>query len=192
MGKLSSRFVLEEINRVIIPQVPHLLFEEADPIEIQSTGQRGRRRALATRLDLHALERDSRERAFWIELKTGPGSAEEMAEFQLDCSDCDDIENTVKTSGNIAFLFHVQMSKVPEPPTMRIIGNQIWWTDLFSFANAFLQTKPRRGNERKIAAYFDPSCFKRLEIFADYLIGAEMRKMLKRFDREGCPSLYRR
>jgi hypothetical protein len=191
MGRVSSAFALDQLRTLVQPRVPHLIFEEADPVLIQATAARGRRRQLATKLDLEALHAADRTRTFWIELKTGPGAIDKMAEFQLDCSDCDDIMNVVRTSGLPAFLVHCQIVKVPEPPTMRLAGDALWWTDLASFEAAFEDVHARRGNERKQAAYFDPSCFKPIESFGEFLVTGGLDRVVEALAAGGCPQLYR-
>lgn len=159
---------------------------------IQATSQRGRKRELATRLDLRAVRGADDEPAFWIEVKTGPGSLDEIREFQLDCSDCDDIMNAVITSGMPAFIVHCQMGKVPEPPTMRLVGQGVWWTTLTEFARSFKDVRPRRGNERKFAAYYGPDCFHPIETFGGFLSKGGLKREMARLAKSGCPQLYRR
>jgi hypothetical protein len=198
MGRISAAFALEQIRNVVQPIVPHLNFEEADPIIIQATARRGRRRELATKLDFKAVQKADGIPVFWLELKTGPGSIERpgqpdedaMAEFQLDCSDCDDITNTVISSGLPAILLHCQVVRHPEPPTMRIVGKALWWTDLESFTSKFKDVRARRGNERKQAAYFDTSCFQPIGALSDFLMGGWIERAKEALSKNGCPALY--
>lgn len=192
MGRLSAAYAIEKLRRVVQPQVPTLEFAEADPIEIQATARRGRPRVLATRLDLEVVHADSRVRAAWIELKTGPGAINEISEFQLDCSDCDDIENVVRTSGVPAILMHCQIAKSPEPPTMRLTGLDLWWTDLHSFAKAHTGVKPRRGNERKLAAYFATNCFRPIDGLGPHIASMLRMSSLPPAPATNCPALYDR
>jgi hypothetical protein len=190
MGHISAHYVLGRLAEVGRSAGERILFKEADPVSIQATGRRGGRREKAERLDLLATDRPSGEAMFWIEVKTGPGSPTEMSAFQLDCSDCDDITNTMGTSGLPAILIHSQIAKVPQPPTMRLIGSDAWWTDIFAFADAFQKTAPRRGNERKIAAYFSTSCFRPLADLVGYLVNKQYLADLERLRKGGVPALY--
>jgi hypothetical protein len=190
MGHISSQYVLGRLAEVGRSAGESILFKEADPVSIQATARRGRRREKAERLDLLATDRTTGEPLFWTEVKTGPGSATQMSAFQLDCSDCDDITNTMETSGLPAILVHCQIAKVPQPPTMRLVGNDAWWTDIFDFAEAFRQTAPRRGNERKLAAYFSISCFRPMGDLVGYLVNKQYRSDLARLRRDGVPVLY--
>ena len=191
MGRLSASFVLDALRTEVEPAVQQLKFEEADPVLVQATGRRGRRRELATRLDLQAVRRDDGAPCFWIEIKTGPGSIDEIPEFQLDCSDCDDIMNAVRVSGLPAFLVHCQMGKIPQPPTMRLVGHGVWWTTLPAFAEAFKDVRPRRGNERKHAAYFQTTCFSTLATFGQFLSDGGLDEQRAILAASGCPVLYR-
>jgi hypothetical protein len=193
MGRISAAFALDQIHKIVQPRVPQFVFGVADPIIIQATARRGRSRELATKLDFEALDKENASRVFWIELKTGPGAiGEDMAEFQLDCSDCDDIMNVVNTSGLPALLAHCQVAKHPEPPTMRITGIKLWWTDLESFAKSFKDVRARRGNERKQAAYFETDCFRELDELANFLEGGWLERATKATSKQGCPILYRK
>lgn len=191
MGRISANFALEQL-RAAAGVAGGLVFEETDPVVIQATGRRGRRRELATTLDLRARKLADNSPAFWVEIKTGPGSIDEISEFQLDCSDCDDIMNAVRTSGIPALLVHCQIAKFPQPPTMRLLGQAVWWTDLRAFANAFNAVRARRGNERKFAAYFDTKCFRPVATFGTFLAEGGHTAIAEALARDGCPTLYHR
>jgi hypothetical protein len=188
-GRVSAAYALARLREVVEPVLPDVVFNEADPVLIQAATRGGRRRTLATRLDLEALRRADGMRAFWVEVKTGPGAADEMGRFQLDCSDCDDIVNVVRTSGLPAFVVHCQVRKVPEPPTMRLTGHALWWTDLDTFRDSFIEIENRR-DERKRAAYFDPACFRPIESFGEFLSSGGLDEAIERLAADGCPGLY--
>lgn len=117
--------------------------------------------------------------------------AHSLAGFRMWRS-CDDIMNTVRSSGLPALLIHCQVMKVPEPPAMRITGTALWWTDLEQFASAFTDVRPRRGNERKEAAYFSPSCFQPIDTLGRFLSGGWLDRASRSLAGEGCPALYRK
>lgn len=190
MGHLSAHFALARLRQMADAAGLTTLFEEADPVSVQATSRRGGPRERATRLDLIARADRSGAPSFWLEVKTGPGSVDEMSAFQLDCSDCDDITNAMAVSGMPSVLLHSQMAKVPEPPTVRLVGKGLWWTDVFAFAEAFQEVKPRRGNERKLAAYFEASCFRPLESLAEYVASRTYARHAERLKAHGAPALY--
>jgi hypothetical protein len=190
LGKVTAEFALKQLNALHLK--PAYQFQEADPVLIQANTARGGRRKPATKLDLEAVDPSTGQRHFWIELKTGPGSIDEIPEFQLDTTDCDDIQNAVLTSGVPALLIHCQVEKQPSPPTMRLTPQGLWWTDLGAFAGSFIKAAPRRGNERKNAASFAPNCFQRIDTLAGFLAGGGIAKLAADLRAQGCAPLYKR
>lgn len=188
-GKVSASFVLAELNRVVVPLVPGLTFREVDPVVVQPYRQR-RRRVAATQLDIEALS--GGHRVFWIEVKTGPSAigAGGMPEFQLDCQDCDDISNTIATSSLPALLAHCQVGKTVQAPTMRIVGERVWWTDLWDFGAAFKTVFDRRGASRKKAASFETACFQELPALAALIQDGWLPAALDRIQAGDSPVLY--
>ena len=87
-----------------------------------------------------------------------------IREFQLDVNDYQDIVAVMRDKGLPAYLFHVQVTDDYTPPTKRSVGRDIWWVDLFSLRASFKKVATRR-DERKLAAYFDPSVFRPLNDF---------------------------
>lgn len=189
LGRVSQAFALQEWGRLVAPHVPDIAVEGVDAVTLRPYERRAGRRDLAEVLDFRAIE-DGRPAA-WIELKTGQRAIEELATFQLDHSDCDDILNVVRITSLPSYIFHVQLGKEYEPPSDRIVPHGAWWTDIYAMSDAFLRSERRRRNGGKMAAHFAPACFARLESLGAALRDGHHRTLRERMEREGPPPLYR-
>lgn len=150
-----------------------------------------RRREPASHLDYLIVKQPSGERVAWVEMKTGRSALSEMQTFQLDCSDCDDIINTVRQSGLPAYVCHVKITQQFLPPTSGFRGTAVWWTDLYSLAEHFLKTQMRRRwDGGKTAAHFAPDCFQPLDALFAALKECHAAHLAKRLATEGTPDLY--
>jgi len=189
LGRVSQAFAVEQWQRVVAPHALGITLEVVDTVTLSPYERRGRRRELAETLDLRARENGAP--VSWLELKTGQRSIGELATFQLDHSDCDDIINVVRATGLPAFVFHVQLGREYDPPGDRIVTHGIWWTDIYAMSEALVRSERRRRNGGKMAAHFSPSCFAPLESLGPALRDGRHRALLERLKREGPPSLYR-
>lgn len=186
-GRVAASFVLGHVARALGGVT--LRVAEVDSVIVRRPAKSGQKRPLATELDLHLLDAGG-VRVLWIEVKTGMNSVTQMKEFQLDCSDCNDIMNVVKISGVPALIAHAQVIKVPNAPTMRLVGQDAWWVDMYTFRDAFRHCVERRGDGRKKAAVFDPSCFKEMAELADFFSRGGIEQLTARMAQEGVPVLY--
>jgi hypothetical protein len=70
-------------------------------------------------------------RLFHIEQKAGPGSIDEMNEFQLDVNDFNDIAGAMNATRLPSYIIHVQVKHEYLPPTRRTNVVAMWWTDIY-------------------------------------------------------------
>lgn len=138
---------------------------------------------------------DSTEHLFGIEMKTGQagigrGAVRQMSEFQLDCSDCDDIATVAEKIGLPVFLVHAQVVERATPPTRRFEGIGYWWTDPYTMSER-CDRVANRAREVRPAAYYPVGMFRPLVEFAAYLESGELKTLRKRIAQEGrFPALY--
>lgn len=189
LGRVSQAFAVEQWQRVVTPYAPSITLQVVDTVTLSPYERRGRRRELAETLDLRAHENGAP--VSWLELKTGQRSIAELATFQLDHSDCDDIINVVRTTDLPAFVLHVQLGREFHPPSDHIVTHGIWWTDIYAMSEALVRSERRRRNGGKMAAHFSPACFAPLESLGEALRDGHHRALRERLEREGPPSLYR-
>lgn len=109
LGRVSQGFAAQEWQRLVAPHVPSIAIEVVDAVTLSPYERRGGRRGLAKVLDFRVTEDGAQ--AAWIELKTGQRAIGELATFQLDHSDCDDILNVVRNTNLPAYVFHVQLAE---------------------------------------------------------------------------------
>jgi len=173
----------------VAPHVPSLVLEVVDTVELRPYERPARRRDLAVELDFRA--REAGEPKFWVELKTGQRSIDELATFQLDGSDCDDILNVVRQTNLPAYVFHVQLEREYSPPSDRVVGRAIWWTDIYAMTDAFVRMERRRRNGGKMAAHFARACFQPLELLGPALRDGHHRNLWERLRQDGPPAMYR-
>jgi len=116
---------------------------------------------------------------FHIELKAGPGSIDEMSEFQLDINDSNDIIGVVNNTHLPAYIFHAQLLHEYRAPTRRTVPARMWFTDIFTLLSKRRSVKARRG-EQKDAGYYSPLAFKPIEEFSALLVNADYKELEKR------------
>ncbi|MYG94023.1 MAG: hypothetical protein F4138_03390 [Acidimicrobiia bacterium] len=131
-----------------------------------------------------------------IELKTGRSHlggwapvGTQMAAFQLDHGDCDDISNVATFEGIVVYLFHAQVIDRAEPPTTRFEAVGLWWIDPFNFSDSY-QSSRTRPRETKTAAYYLTDRFKPFDQFEEHWRSGEMASVRQRFSQQGQPPLY--
>lgn len=189
LGRVSQGFAAQEWERHVAPYVPSMAIEVIDAVMLAPYNRGGRRRALAHVLDFRVTEDGAP--VVWVELKTGQRAIGELATFQLDHSDCDDILNVVRSTNLPAYVFHAQLGREYQPPSDRIVTHGIWWTDIYAMTDAFLRSERRRQNGGKMAAHFSPGCFAPLGSLGAALRDGHHRALRARLEREGPPVLYR-
>jgi hypothetical protein len=101
---------------------------------------------------------------FHIELKAGPGSIDEMSEFQLDINDSNDIIGVVNKTNLPAYIFHAQLGHEYQPPTRRTTALGMWFTDIVTLLANRTAVRQRRGDQ-KDAGYYKPSAFRPIDEF---------------------------
>ena len=189
LGRVSQAFASSEWVSTVQPHVPKILLDPVDVIELRPYQRAGRRRALATELDF--IGREDGAALFWVELKTGQRSIADLATFQLDQSDCDDILNVIRQTGLPAYVFHVHLGKEYHPPSNRILTHGVWWTDVYAMTEAFLQMERRQRNGGKLAAHFSRECFQPLASLGPALSESHHLAILARLQKQGPPEMYR-
>lgn len=124
-----------------------------------------------------------------VEIKTGRNSPSKMSSFQLDHQDCDDINSFMENLNEVCYILHIQIVENLFPPTSYLRGIGCWWTDPYSFAETFTESRRRFGGS-KHAAYFDADVFKPLKNFAQHLNTEEIEKVRNKFREKGPLSFY--
>ena len=136
------------------------------------------------------------EKIAGIELKTGRSHlggrapvGSNMATFQLDHGDCDDITAVAEDERILVYLFHAQVIDRANPPTTRYEATGLWWIDPFNFSESY-QTSRTRPRETKTAAYYSTDQFRPFEEFKDHWESGDMGRLRDRFGSDGQPRLY--
>jgi hypothetical protein len=180
-------------RRDVEPGYPSLKLEETEAVKLEPfiPGRRTQRRkseGLAV-VDFTVFDdaSDRYDPAFYIEMKSGPGSIGEMSEFQLDLNDSNDVATVCNNSGIPAYIFHVQVREEYAPPTRHSVATGMWWTDCFKLHEHLLTIKPRRGEEDKRAGYYSPQAFATMESFLGELSGRRYVRLRKRLQKESLP-----
>lgn len=173
----------------IKPQFPHLRLEETEPVYLSpfARGKATKKEGAATLsvLDFQVSD-DSRKPAvpiFHIEQKTGPGSIQEMSEFQLDVNDFNDIAGATNNTTRPTYVVHVQARKEYSFPTHRTVIGGLWWTDVFTLQSHEKRVAQRRGEDKR-AIYYDPAAFQSIESFRDELEAKRYLELAKRLARK--------
>jgi len=120
---------------------------------------------------------------FHIELKAGPGSIEQMNEFQLDINDSNDIVGVANKTGLPVYIFHVELRHVYAAATRATTAGGMWWTDIFTLLEHRRAVRPRRGEDKQ-AGYYSPSAFKSIDSFRQELQDKHYAILRKRLARE--------
>jgi hypothetical protein len=169
----------------VTPAFQSLRLTETEVPYLSSYARKGKTKKLAAAelefLDF-IVEEEQRGHAykalFHIELKAGPGSIDEMKEFQLDINDSNDIIGAVLKTGLPAYIFHVQLDHEYRPPTRRTVPRGLWFTDIFTLLENRLSVKARRG-EDKDAGYYRPRAFCPIAEFVGVLKAKNYEKLAK-------------
>jgi hypothetical protein len=140
-------------------------------------------------LDFLAVDEKSGKTVFGIENKTGRSSIQEISQFQLDVSDCDCILNEMRSLQIPVYLIHAQVLEEWQPPTMGYRAIGLWWSDVYSMAEHFKAVRMRRDESRG-AAYFGKKAFSDIDSLPDSLWGGRAFVLVKRFRRDGVPTMY--
>lgn len=164
---------------------PQLALLETEPVLLlpyaRAKGTKIQRAASLEILDFLVSDH-SKEPAlnlFHIEQKTGPGSIEDMSEFQLDVNDFNDIAGTMNTTKIPSYVVHVQVNHEYVFPTRKTTVVAMWWTDIFAIQENKKRIAARRGEEKK-AVYFKPAAFKPIDTFADEVQNAGYKSLAAR------------
>lgn len=170
---VASSAVLDFWKNCIQPRFQYLRCEETEIVQLSpyARGSKTKKQLAAELTTLDFLVADihqSCQPLFHIELKTGPGSIEEMTEFQLDVNDSNDIIGAVKNTALPAYIFHVQVVHSYDPPTRYSVPLRIWYTDIWTLKVHRKATRQRRG-EDKHAGYYHATAFRPIEEFASEL-----------------------
>lgn len=178
----------------IVRDFPNLRLEETEIVRLEPfiPGRRTQRRKSesVTFLDFAAFDvgLDDNPLAFHIEMKAGPGSIENMKQFQLDINDSNDVATVCNNSGIPAYIFHVQVGEEHAPPTRHSVARGMWWTDCFRLQEHLQNVKPRRGEEDKHAGYYCPGAFRVMDDFLEELRNRGYLALRERLAREPLPT----
>lgn len=169
-------------SKSIDPLFPALRLEETEPVYLSSFARASKTKKQGAKIlsILDFLVSDASQEKpkplFHIEQKTGPGSIDEMSEFQLDVNDFNDIAGAMNNTKLPAYVIHVQASQEYRFPTRRTIVHGLWWADLFTMVRHQKRIAARR-HEDKDAIYFEPRAFKPIASFPDELRSRNFEKL---------------
>lgn len=170
----ASAAVHEWWNKNIQKDNPYLTFEETEPVYL-SPYTRSAKTKLQSAASIEILDflvsnasNNPPTKLFHIEQKTGPGSIDDMKEFQLDVNDYNDIVGAMNTTRIPSYILHVQASQAYSFPTRKTIVSSMWWTDLFTLQEHQKRIGTRRREDKK-AIYYKPTAFQPIAKFSDEL-----------------------
>lgn len=191
---IASRGLLEAWNGDLARRTGIELIETDPP--------RLNRRAVSVRVadkvaavDFEGRRIGSGERVFGIEQKTGQkgigrAAVNAMSEFQLDCSDCDDIAAAAEREDLPVFLVHAQAVQRAVPPTRLWVPVGYWWTDAYEMGTHCNAVR-NRSREPRPAAYYDVGIFRPLADLADYIERGGVEEFRRRVASDGrFPAMY--
>jgi hypothetical protein len=170
---IASQAVVDFWQASVKPRFPDLRCEETEVVQL-SPYARGAKTKKQLAVDLAALDflvseaHPALRPIFHIELKTGPGSIDEMKEFQLDVNDSNDIIGAVKKTGLPAYIFHAQVVHAYAAPTRYSVPKGIWYTDIWTLKSRQKATRQRRGEDKK-AGYYHTDAFRPIGEFVGEL-----------------------
>ena len=181
---VASKEVLAFWQQALQPQFPNLLCEEREVVQLTPFAHRTKTKkqsaAELALLDFLVSEvAPARKPVFHIELKTGPGSIDDMSEFQLDVNDSNDIIGAVKNTGLPAYIFHCQVVHEYEPPTRCSVARGMWFTDIWTLKANQKDTRQRQGEYKK-ASYYKTAAFKPIGQFVEELVTRRYEKLASR------------
>jgi len=168
----------------VTPAIPTFRLTETEVPYLSSYTRKGKTKKLAA-ADLEFLDfvieeqkGDVYKALFHIELKSGPGSIDEMREFQLDINDSNDIIGAVLKTTLPAYIFHVQLDHEYRPPTRRTVYRGVWFTDIFTLLENRISIKTRRGEDKQ-AGYYSPHAFRPISEFIEVLKAQHYKNLQK-------------
>lgn len=172
---VAAKAVHDYWSSSITPELPHLRLTETEEVYLAPYVRGGKtKKSAASELEYldFLVEQTSgdeeRKPLFHIELKAGPGSIEEMTEFQLDVNDSNDIIGVVNKTRLPAYIFHVQLGHEYSAPTRKTTAIAIWFTDIVTLLQNRAAVRQRRGDQKQ-AGYYRPSAFQSVDRFLQFL-----------------------
>ncbi|MBM3746371.1 MAG: hypothetical protein FJW34_11295 [Acidobacteria bacterium] len=181
---VASGALLAFWRQAVQPKFPNLLCEESEVVRLTAFARGAKtKKQLASELAL--LDFLVSEIApvpkpiFHIELKTGPGSIDDMTEFQLDVNDSNDIIGAVKNTGLPAYIFHSQVVHEYEPPTRYSVARAMWFTDIWTLKANQKATRQRQGESKK-AGYYRTEAFKPIDRFVEEIAARAYEQLARR------------
>lgn len=191
---LASATYVETQWELSVERSTNLRLQETDPVLLQPRGRRSDPNRHPTPDFVATWESD--QAALGLELKSGrsplPGGGigNPMSQFQLDTTDCDDIEAAVQTISAPVFLIHAQIIGRAYAPTERYVGVGLWYARPWDLLPN-LEAVRRRPRETRDAAYFKTAAFHPFSDFSRY-VEEDYGDDLDLMRRSGFPALYRR
>ena len=185
---VASQAVKDYWRKEVVPKFSGLCLIEKEAVSLSPYARKAKSKRQAattlTTLDFVVKNRRLKRKKllFHIELKSGPGSIEEMHEFQLDINDSNDIIGAANNTCLPVYIFHVQTEFKYKPPTRASVARRIWWTDIFKLLNKRLAVRARRGEDKR-AGYYSPSAFQTMDTFPEELRTKRYRKLQRRLGR---------
>jgi hypothetical protein len=186
VGMAAQNYVLKWWNE----NIPEIRLEVTDPIVLSSYPSGKKKAKTTTNPDLTGFDAQG-NKVLLIEIKTGRSAINEMSNFQLDISDCDDILEFVRRELVATYIFHVQVIEEFSPPTSYFKPVGIWWTDIFKMERSFQKIIKRRIDRGKQAVYFDPKCFETMTSFINEVKKEKYNDLTKKLRQGRIPILYK-
>lgn len=185
---VASKAVRDYWRKEVAPEFPELTLLEKEAVSLSPYAKKAKSKAEAaktlTTLDFLVKNRRLKKKRllFHIELKSGPGSIEEMREFQLDINDSNDIIGAANNTHLSVYIFHVRTEFRYNPPTRASVAREMWWTDIFTLLKKRLSVRARRGEDKR-AGYYSPAAFQTMDTFSQELQSKRYRELQRRLSR---------
>jgi ribosomal protein L37AE/L43A len=168
---------------------------ETDPPRLNRRAASVRVADKLSQVDFEGRAIGSGVRVFGIEQKTGQkglghAAVNPMSEFQLDCSDCDDIAAVAERERLPVYLIHAQAIQRAAPPTRLWVPVGYWWTDAYAMRDHCNDVR-NRSREPRPAAYYDVRIFRPLADFAEYIRSGGVEAFRRQVEADGrFPPMY--
>lgn len=166
----ASIVIQEWWAKDIKPKFPNLQLMETEPVYLlpYARAKKTKKEAatMLTVLDFRVSDISKKPATplFHIEQKAGPGSIEEISNFQLDVNDFNDIVGATNNTKLPSYVVHVQLHQQYSFPTRATVIGGLWWTDVFNLQDHQIRIIKRRGEEKKAICY-NPAAFQPITTF---------------------------
>ncbi len=185
----ASQFVKQFWAESVTPEFPNLRLEEVEPMQLMPfiTGRKSKTEKAVLDFSVFDDSKDQKSPILFIEMKSGPGSIDDMKQFQLDINDSNAIASACNELCVPGYIFHVQVKQEYFPPTKRCRALNIWWTDCFTFEDHLQKVATRRDEGDKSAGYYSPMAFRTMDAFLVELRKRSYLRLQKKIKKNPLP-----